>query len=32
MDRYYVTHRSVGFDLWVMMRTIAAVLSMRGAW
>jgi lipopolysaccharide/colanic/teichoic acid biosynthesis glycosyltransferase len=32
MDRYYVTHRSVGFDLWVLMRTIAAVLSMRGAW
>jgi lipopolysaccharide/colanic/teichoic acid biosynthesis glycosyltransferase len=32
MDRYYVAHRSLAFDLAILGRTVAAVLSMRGAW
>jgi lipopolysaccharide/colanic/teichoic acid biosynthesis glycosyltransferase len=32
MDRYYVAKRSLGFDLAILARTVAAVLSMRGAW
>ena len=32
MDRYYVARRSLAFDLAILARTVAAVLSMRGAW
>jgi lipopolysaccharide/colanic/teichoic acid biosynthesis glycosyltransferase len=32
MDRYYVRHRSLGFDCLILVRTVAATVSMRGAW
>ena len=32
MDRYYVRQRSTGMDCLVLIRTIAATVSMRGAW
>lgn len=32
LDRRYLAKRSFGFDLWILMRTVTAVLSMRGAW
>jgi lipopolysaccharide/colanic/teichoic acid biosynthesis glycosyltransferase len=30
-DRFYVRHRSLLFDLWILARTPDAVLSRRGA-
>jgi lipopolysaccharide/colanic/teichoic acid biosynthesis glycosyltransferase len=32
MDRYYVGHRSARLDLLILLRTLGAVVSMRGAW
>ena len=32
MDRYYVTHRSFALDASILLQTITAVVSMRGAW
>ena len=32
LDRVYVNRRSTSFDLLILMRTVAAVVSMRGAW
>jgi lipopolysaccharide/colanic/teichoic acid biosynthesis glycosyltransferase len=32
LDRAYLRRRSTGFDLLILMRTVAAVASMRGAW
>jgi lipopolysaccharide/colanic/teichoic acid biosynthesis glycosyltransferase len=32
MDRYYAGRRSLRFDLIIIARSVAAVLSMRGAW
>jgi lipopolysaccharide/colanic/teichoic acid biosynthesis glycosyltransferase len=32
MDRYYVSHRSFALDASILLRTITAVVSMRGAW
>jgi lipopolysaccharide/colanic/teichoic acid biosynthesis glycosyltransferase len=32
MDRYYIRNRSLGFDWLILMRTVAATISMRGAW
>jgi lipopolysaccharide/colanic/teichoic acid biosynthesis glycosyltransferase len=32
LDRVYVRRRSTGFDLLILLRSVAAVLSMRGAW
>jgi lipopolysaccharide/colanic/teichoic acid biosynthesis glycosyltransferase len=32
MDRYYVRHRSAAFDCAILFRTVAATVSMRGAW
>jgi lipopolysaccharide/colanic/teichoic acid biosynthesis glycosyltransferase len=31
MDLEYIDHRSIGLDLWILLRTIPAVLSRRGA-
>jgi lipopolysaccharide/colanic/teichoic acid biosynthesis glycosyltransferase len=32
LDRCYLARRSLGFDMRVLARTVAAVISMRGAW
>jgi lipopolysaccharide/colanic/teichoic acid biosynthesis glycosyltransferase len=32
LDRLYLRRRSIGFDALILLRTIAAVVSMRGAW
>ncbi len=32
MDRYYASHRSLQLDLSILVRTVGAVVSMRGAW
>jgi len=32
MDRYYIRRRSLAFDCALLLRTVAATLSMRGAW
>jgi lipopolysaccharide/colanic/teichoic acid biosynthesis glycosyltransferase len=32
MDRYYVTHRSFALDASILLQTVTAVVSMRGAW
>ena len=32
MDRYYISHRSTAFDCLLLLRTIMAVASTRGAW
>ncbi len=32
LDRAYLRRRSSGFDFLILMRTVAAVVSMRGAW
>jgi lipopolysaccharide/colanic/teichoic acid biosynthesis glycosyltransferase len=32
LDRFYLRQRSLGFDLLILARTVAAVVSMRGAW
>ncbi len=32
LDRCYLARRSLGFDLGILARTVAAVISMRGAW
>jgi lipopolysaccharide/colanic/teichoic acid biosynthesis glycosyltransferase len=32
LDRVYLRRRSTGFDLLILLRSVAAVLSMRGAW
>jgi lipopolysaccharide/colanic/teichoic acid biosynthesis glycosyltransferase len=32
MDRYYVRRRSLSYDCRILARTIAATVSMRGAW
>jgi lipopolysaccharide/colanic/teichoic acid biosynthesis glycosyltransferase len=32
LDRAYLRRRSTGFDLLILLRTVAAVASMRGAW
>ena len=29
-DLYYVKHRSLAFDLWILMRTIGTVMKLRG--
>jgi lipopolysaccharide/colanic/teichoic acid biosynthesis glycosyltransferase len=32
LDRAYVRRRGLRLDLWILLRTVTAVLSMRGAW
>jgi exopolysaccharide production protein ExoY len=32
LDRRYIEEWSLGMDAWIMLRTIPAVLSMRGAY
>jgi lipopolysaccharide/colanic/teichoic acid biosynthesis glycosyltransferase len=32
LDRLYLRRRSLGFDLWLLLRTVGAVVTMRGAW
>ena len=32
LDRHYVSHRSLALDLAILLRTVVAVLSRRGAW
>jgi lipopolysaccharide/colanic/teichoic acid biosynthesis glycosyltransferase len=31
-DRLYIQRRSLAFDCWILLRTLAATISMRGAW
>ena len=32
LDRLYLRRRSLAFDLWLLLRTVKAVVTMRGAW
>ncbi|MCQ2380330.1 MAG: sugar transferase [Victivallaceae bacterium] len=32
LDRYYVLHRSFALDIWILWRTVGAVISGRGAY
>ena len=32
LDRYYIQRRGLGFDVWILVSTVRALVSMRGAW